>query len=348
MNRRQSPATDGRHLARLPNVGLDFLKLDNNGRLDPITYFTWKNNIEHSIAAMNFDPYTVLQLLRTKTYLPESVRVTVQHAGSLAALFARIETQTPELGSAVNIAIHRITGLRQCGTDPHDLESRCSELAIAIQDLNKLFPERRLTRSETLVALTSLEQPSPQLLAKVKEWSTLADNNGPHLDLQLLNYLTGIREMYSETRYAVVHLGHSAPGTRSQLNFRKSDADGPKPRKPETSGLPGSDPTPKVSSCHVCEKSHAERWMRCPLLKDVQRQKIQLPAHCCPLCLSRKNPDGKCKKGDGCYLLTSQSGDNYNLLCKVHRKTNFSICTQCPDKSPHIKEQKIGPEGNNN
>ena len=93
-------------------VGLDNLKLDNEGRLNPITYFTWKDNIIGAIENMHLEPNIVLQLLRTKNHLPGKVRESVQHVANIQELFNRIEKQCPELSSAVSIVVKKIVGLR--------------------------------------------------------------------------------------------------------------------------------------------------------------------------------------------------------------------------------------------
>ena len=69
-------------------VGLDNLKLDNSGRLNPITYFTWKNNIIGAIERMHLEWSIdiVLQLLRTKNHLPDKVRESIQHVATLNEL----------------------------------------------------------------------------------------------------------------------------------------------------------------------------------------------------------------------------------------------------------------------
>ena len=145
--------------------------------------------------------------------------------------------------------------------------------------------------------------------------------------------------MYSETRFAVAHLGHSSHGTRSQLNFKKSEDGAPKARNHGTAEQPDS--ASKLNNCHVCGRPHLERWHDCPLLKEVRIKKVPLPQNCCHLCLGRKNPDGKCRKGDDCWLYTTQKGDHYNLLCKLHNKTHFKICTLCPAKTTRFNEQQI-------
>ena len=161
---KETPKAEPKSAARLQTVGLDNLKLDTAGRLNPITYFTWKNNIINAIKNMSLDKSIVLQLLRTKSHLPDKLRESIQHVADLNELFDRIKKQPPELGSAVTIVFKKIVGLRPCGSEAHAIESRCSELILDIQDLYNLFPERELTKSEALACLNSIHQPTPQIM----------------------------------------------------------------------------------------------------------------------------------------------------------------------------------------
>ena len=63
--------------ARIPTVGLDNQKLDNAGRINPITHYTLKNNIVWSIENMHLEQSIVMQLLRTKNHLPDRVRESI-------------------------------------------------------------------------------------------------------------------------------------------------------------------------------------------------------------------------------------------------------------------------------
>ena len=129
---RETPKAETKSAARLQTVGLDNLKLDTAGRLNPITYFTWKSNIINTIDKMHLDKSIVLQLLCTKNHLPDKLWESIPHIANLNELFDRIEKQCPELGSAVTIVVKKIVGLRPCGSEAHAIESRCSELILAI------------------------------------------------------------------------------------------------------------------------------------------------------------------------------------------------------------------------
>ena len=212
---------------------------------------------------MNLDKSIVLQLLRTKNHLPDKLRESVQHAENLPALFDRIEKQTPELGSAVTVVVKKIVGLRPCSSEGHAVEAPCSELILAIQDLHNLFPTRELTKSEALACLNSLHMPTPQIMAMAKQWSITAEAGGTSIKDKLSEYIDQVREMYSETRFAVSMYGHEYSGAKSQLNFKKSGdraqtasaspkAKGqPPPKKKGATSMPAS----KAIECRVCKKN---------------------------------------------------------------------------------------------
>ena len=335
-----APRADTKSAARLQTVGLDNLKLDSAGRLNPITYFTWKSNIKNLISKMNLDTSIVLQLLRTKNHLPDKIRESLQHTENLPGLFDRIEKQTPELGSAVTVVVKRIVGLRQCGSEGHAIELRCSELILAIQDLHNLFPTRKLTKSEALACLISLHSPTPQIMALAKTWSVVADAGGNSINSSLSEYIDKVREMYSETRYAVQMYGHDL-STKTQLNFKKSgDRAQTTSAPPKAKGQPPpkrkgatSPPASKAIECRVCKKKHVKFYHKCQLLKDIQHKKVKLPSTCYKNCLGRADATGKCTRGDNCHVYTFKKGDTYNLLCKIHKDSHFSICTLCPPRT---------------
>ena len=221
------PNSETRSTARLQTVSLDNLKLNSAGSLDPIVYHTWKHNIISSTQTMKLEEPVVLQLLRTKSHLPDKVRDTIQHAESLSVLFSRIEKQTPELESAVTTVIKRICGLKPCSTESHAVEARATELILAIQDLTKLFPTRELNKSEALMCLASLQHLDPHIMAMAKKWSTDAAAGGAAIKNKLSEYIDSVREMCSEARFAISVYGHeSSAGTRSHLQFTRSGDQG--------------------------------------------------------------------------------------------------------------------------
>ena len=127
---------DDKPTARLQAISLDNLRLGSDSRLDPIVYHTWKVNIVGSIKTMKLPEQVVLQLLRTKTHLPDRIKDTIQNATSMAELFNRIEQSVPELESAVSIVIKRICAQKHLSSqEPHFREARATELTLALQDL---------------------------------------------------------------------------------------------------------------------------------------------------------------------------------------------------------------------
>ena len=265
---------------------------------------------------MDLDLTIVLQLLRTKSHLPDKIRDTLQHADSLPALFSRIETQCPELESAVTILIKRICGLRACSTESHAVDNRCAELILAIQDLKKLFPLYKLNKSEALTCLASLHTLNPTIMAIAKRWSEAAKITGNHsIRDELSVYIDSVREMSAEARFAIALHGHDSSGTRSHLNFKKTGDQAAPGAKPKTKAPPApkkkaavnqpaaATATKKAMDCRVCKKKHTEYYHNCPHLKIIQHGKVKLPSTCCKNCIGHTDAAGKCVKGNNCHIL---------------------------------------------
>ena len=114
----------------------------------------------------------VLQILRTKSHLPDRIKDTIQNATSMAELFKRIEQSVPELESAVSIVIKRICAQKHLSSqEPHVREARATELTLALQDLSKLFPERELNKSEAISCLASLQPLDSHIMATATKWN---------------------------------------------------------------------------------------------------------------------------------------------------------------------------------
>ena len=189
-------------------------------------------------------------------------------------------------------------------------------------------------------------------MARAKKWSEGAENGGPSIKFKLAEYIDHLREMYSEMKFSVSMFGpNCSSGSKSQLNFKKTGdeaqpATGPNKVKKQTPAKKPGATAPQVTKakeCSVCKKKHVEFYHNCPLLKDIQWGKAQLPNVCCKLCLGRSNPAGKCVKGDNCFMYTSLQGNTYNLLYTQHKETHFSICTHCPPRKikSQVKDQLI-------
>ena len=85
----------------------------------------------------------------------------MQNVTSLGQLFRRFETQCPSLDSVEVLVVARITTLKPSGSEPHQIEARCSEVILALEDLNLLFPYWVLTKSETLACVIKVGPKSP-------------------------------------------------------------------------------------------------------------------------------------------------------------------------------------------
>ena len=244
--------------------------------------------------------------------------------------------------------VKKIVGLQPCGSEAHAIEARCSELILAIQDLNNLFPNRELAKSEALACLNSIHQPNPQIMNMAKAWSILADAREKPIKQSLSEYIDSVREMYTENRYAVAMYGQES-STKLQLNFKKTRdraqvAQGATPAKIQTPPKKhGGASANTATECRVCKKKHVEFYHACPLLKEIQHNKVKLSKTCCKLCLGPKDAAGKCKKSNNCHILKSKGGDTYNLLCKTHKDSHYSICTHCAPRSvkSHVRYQIV-------
>ena len=367
MARSVAPAGDDRPAARLPSIVLDNLRLNADGRLDPVVFYSWRLNIENAIERMRLPEETVVQLLRTKNHLPEAIRATVQNASTLPELMHRIGQAVPDLRSAVSVVVAKISGQPiLTSQDPHVREARATELTLALEDLFKLFPERDLVKSEAIASLISIQPLDVHAMDLVNGWVDEAERpGGLPIKRNLYRYLERLKQMSAEARFITQTLGNraSADSSRSHMHFRQSGgaAGGNNARPARNSGAPAAPGGPPATAanaakpraagqaapllpCRVCKQKHKERFSNCPKLLLIQQRKSQFPSYCCRKCLRNLANDGSCPGGAECYIfINSRTKAKYNFLCKAHSHSHFSICVSCPPRKEMAKitDQKV-------
>ena len=307
-----------------------------------------------SIDDLPLDHTQVLQLLRTNNYLPEVFKSSMQNVTTLQQLFSRFEVQCPSLESVEIIVVGRITTLKHCGKEPHQIEARCSEVILAIEDLGLLFPYRILTKTEAMACVIKIGPQSPDLMKTVAFWLCLSNSGEKLMNASLYEHLNEVQNMNVESRMA--DMQHTAPpSVKNNMTFTKTDAGTSQTGKGLASSRGAAQKGAKVPSgtqrtnkdwlhvtCNVCAKHHKEPYFNCPKLNSLQQKQGKF-ANGFEKCLFAKNSTGVCTSPhQPCHLLpTNDPKVKVNLLCLDHALMHFRLCTMCPPRQVPTRAQKV-------
>jgi hypothetical protein len=320
----------------MPALNINSLRLDPQGNLDAIKYFTWKFRLMNDIKNMRLNSEQILHLLLTKTnILPEKLRVNLQNSGSLDQLLNRLEVQCPPLGAALPLLLRQITSLPHCGNEGYQIESRCTQLLTSIEELRLLFPTHTLDRQEVMATMSMIGPHTISQISQVEAFSKLALRGEQTMIASLYEFLQTLRTSYVELRTAQA-LYHNNTQKRS-LAFTSSKPS-PSPKTNSTTdnsinrkGQKASDHS--NTECSVCGNKHKQIYHNCPKLRDIAANNSTLRKECCNKCLGFRSKLGQCLKQQPCNFYQN-NGQPMSLLCRTHGLVHFKLCNKCPPYIP--------------
>ena len=330
-------------LPKAPSVQLIPLTLESSGHLDAITYHTWKLRLRHQIEKLHLQEDVVLHLLLTRqNLLPVYLRDQLLNCHSLAHLLARLDVQAPHLSAALPKLKEKITSLPPSGTSGAQIESRCTELLTALENLNTLFPSCQLGREELLACLSRLggDEIVSQIHSSLNQWSELASLGVKSLNESLYDFLLTVRSNRVELRVAGELYHHRSAKEKLQLPFAVESKEKSPAGASASAGSGRKESIKKDWSdvkCTICKKFHREARYNCPQIPDILSQKSPIPPDICALCLSLSDSNGRCTNTrKPCHELMSKKGA-VSLLCQLHEpKCHFQLCRSCPTGSPRL------------
>ena len=350
----QQPHQTAVSLPKAPSIQLIPLTLNESGHLDAVGYHVWKRRLRHQLEKLHISEDVALHLLLTRpNLLPPYLRDQMLNCETLDHLLARLDTQCPHLSAALPRLKEKITSLPPSGTSGLQIETRCTELLSALENLNSLFPSVTLGREELLACLSRLggDEIISQIHASLNYWCELSEQGTKSLNESLYDFLLTVRSNRVELRIASELYHTKQPKERHLLPFSaekpaastsgSSTTPAPKPPPP---GLKQDSPRDWSSiKCTLCKQFHKEARHACSKIKDILTGRFSVPSDICLKCLSLLNSDGRCSNTrQPCHVVRTAKGETVSLICSSHSPpTHFQICRSCaPDLPRSLSKQK--------
>ena len=206
---------------------------------------------------------------------------------------------------------------------------RCGDLLRTLEVIRTLHPEHDLDKQKATAILGQLA--SPMSMHQLPFTLDLFQANKTRYGIRWIASVTTHIQNARRTRVEIAAAQRTyAPREADTTLFLLGKAVDPDLQFPNQhqQHWQGGDGKTTAGMCHLCRKSHIERYYFCPNLPSLVSDGKKLPASICTKCLKKRS---LCEKD--CHLLQTRNKTRpRSLLCSSHKEVHYKICPKCPTK----------------
>ena len=313
------------------------------------TFHLWHKALTDLAALPGTNEDLLLNKLKTDlTILSPAQREEIQHEPRFKDAMDRLVLLAPPIDLTLPVLESSLLWRAPGADTTEGIIERCGDLLRTLEVIRTLHPEHDLDKQKATAILGQLA--SPMSMHQLPLTLDLFQANKTRYGIRWIASVTTHIQNARRTRVEIAAAQRTyAPREADTTLFLLGKAVDPDLQFPSQhqQHWQGGDSKTTAGMCHLCRKSHIERYYFCPTLPSLVSDGKKLPASVCTKCLKKRN---LCEKD--CHLLRSKNKTRpRSLLCSTHKEVHYRICPKCPSKdkqttfpikTPHMRMKVAG------
>ena len=298
------------------------------------TFHLWHRALMDLAALPGTNEDLLLNKLKTDlTILSQSQREEIQHEPRFADAMDRLVLLAPPIDLTLPVLESSLLWRAPGADTTEGIIERCGDLLRTLEVIRTLHPDHDLDKQKATAILGQLA--SPMSMHQLPMTLDLFQANKARYGIRWIASVTTHIQNARRTRVEIAAAQRTyAPREADTTLFLMGKAVEPDLQfpPPNAQRWQGGNAKTIAGACHICKKSHIERYYFCPALPSFAAEGKRLPQTVCTLCLKKRSlcePD--------CHMRLSKDKTKKNsLLCREHKETHYRICPKCPPKTKQV------------